>query len=502
MSAITNLIKGGAWLTIASFISKVASAISLPMLARILGPESLGIYTIVSSLVQSACNFSGLGVDVAMHRNGAQYKTLGEEAVGRLFGVGLLMVFSTSIITALGVLIFREPLAVHWLGQANVSRWLAIAAVIIVLQPLGDVPLLFLASLHAFQAYATRSSIGIVLGSSISVALTWRFGLRGAVMGLLLVAFIQISWSYICVKPVLRATGIRLRFDKFWQEALSILRFGFPYYFGNTFLGSVIGLPLMGLVSKYGGLEELGYLRVAMSLAALVSFIPVAIAPATLSYLSTNAREDKESSYVKSVHLRIAWTATLVPASILSLVLPTIINLLFGAAYQSAVVLAWLYLWMMVLACINDIFVKCLVADGRTIRICWASSLSVSTWVIACMVLVPHYSATGFSIGRIISQLVMLGLTIYPGMIAGSSPKDLALIRNLTILTLLLVVSTFYLSTLNFHGLVAALSVVLIGTVSITSLYMGALHSDERLKINHQLVHIYQNRLVNRRLPK
>ena len=71
MSAINKLIKGSAWLTIASIISKFASFIALPILARLLGPQGLGIYNIVFSLAQSGQGFSGLGVEVALQRNGA-----------------------------------------------------------------------------------------------------------------------------------------------------------------------------------------------------------------------------------------------------------------------------------------------------------------------------------------------------------------------------------------------------------------------------------------------
>lgn len=121
MSAISNLIKGGAWLTLANVVSKLASALVLPVLARLLGPEALGIYSIVFSLAQSAQSFSSVGADIAMHRNGAQYKTIGTEAVGRLFGVGLALICLVSAVTGLGIWLFREPLAQHWLGQPNVT---------------------------------------------------------------------------------------------------------------------------------------------------------------------------------------------------------------------------------------------------------------------------------------------------------------------------------------------------------------------------------------------
>ena len=92
-----------------------------------------------------------------MERNGSQHKTVGTEAVGRLFGVGLTIVVTVNTLVALAIYAWREPLARHWLGQVNVTDWLGAAAVLICLQPLGNIPLIFLASLQNFRAYALRT---------------------------------------------------------------------------------------------------------------------------------------------------------------------------------------------------------------------------------------------------------------------------------------------------------------------------------------------------------
>ncbi len=441
MSAIAKLIKGGAWLTLANIVSKLASALALPLLARLLGPESLGIYSVVFSLAQSAQGFSTLGADVAMQRNGAQYKTIGTDAVGRLFGVGLSIICLVSAVTGLGIWFFREPLAQHWLGQPDVIPWLGTTAILIGLQPWGNIPLLFLSSLQDFRAYALRSSLGMIVSSAATVVLAWKFGLAGAVQGLLLAAVAQIVWSYLIVKPVLRSKGIRLRFDRYWQESRSILKFGFPYYLGNTLLGSLVGLPLMGLVSQYGGLEQLGYLRVAQSMAALIGFIPSAIAPAAISYLSaSSANNDQSYHYLKSVHLRGMWALLLVPTGAVCLVLPDIINGLFGSAYQQATVLAWLSLWISALAGVASVLVQYLVVAGKTVRVAWASSLGMLCWIVAAFVLVPHYSALGFLLAQGLGQIAGLLIVFRPATV--DLKKDKVPLTNLILLTINLFLCT------------------------------------------------------------
>jgi O-antigen/teichoic acid export membrane protein len=494
MSAIAKLIKGGAWLTLANVVSKLASALVLPVLARLLGPQALGIYSIIFSLAQSAQGFCSLGADVAMHRNGAQYETIGTEAVGRLFGVGLSLICLVSAVTGVGVWFFREPLAHYWLGQREVTPWLGAAALLIVLQPWSNIPLLFLASLQDFRAYALRSSVEMIFTSAFTALLAWKFGLFGAALALVVAEIVQIPWSYCVAKPVLQARGIRLRIDKFWKETQSILKFGFPYYFGNTLLGSLVGLPLMGLVSQYGGLEELGYLRVAQSMATLIGFIPSAIAPAAISYLSASSVDDNQShQYLKSVHLRGVWALLLVPTGAVCLILPEAINALFGSSYQQAIVLSWLSLWISALAGVVSVLVQYLLVAGKTVRVAWASLLGVISWILAAFILVPQYKGLGFLVAQTIGQIIGLLFVMRPAIV-DLDIKDIFLLFNFLAATFFILIWSFILSIL---GLVLPLitadnsfTYLVMPIVILTSfawLFVKGLHPAEKTKIKKLL---------------
>lgn len=483
--AIVNLIKGGAWLTIASIVSKLANFIALPILARLLGPQALGIYNIVFSLAQSGQGFSSLGVEVALQRNGSQYKTTGTEAVGRLFGVGLIMNCSVSATTGLAVWLFRESLAKHWLAQPSVAPWLGLTAIIITLQPLSSIPLLFLASLQDFRAYALRSSLETVFSSTLTVLLAWQMGLSGALLGMVLAAIARILWSYLIVKPVLQSREIRLRCDHFWQELQSILKFGFPYYLGNILLGALVGLPLMGLVSQYGGLEQLGYLRVAQSMAALIGFIPTAIAPAAISYLSDTSVENQESyQYLKSVHLRGVWILLLVPTCVVSLILPDVIHLLFGSAYQQATILSRLLLWISALAGVTSVLIQYLVVAGKTVRVGYSSLLGVTCWVVAAFVLVPRYSTLGFLVSQAISQVVSCLYIISPSL-RDLKREDIFLLVKLMLITTISFAYTLIIPLFSLNYLVNYLLVVITFLIIVIMLFNNVLYSSEKNRIKN-----------------
>jgi len=485
--SISKLIRAGTWLTAANVVSRFSSALVLPLLARMLGPSALGIYSIVFAMAQTGQSASSLGIEAVMHRNGAQHKTIGEEAVGRLFGVGLILICLVSVLCGMLVWLFRAPLAVYWLGKPDLADWLGIAALLIALQPLGTVPLLFLASLQEFRAYALRSTLGVLFGAAVTAFMAWRQGLPGAILGMVISAVLQIGLSILLVRPALKTHAIRLRFDRFWQETRSILRLGFPYYYGNTLLGSLVVLPIMGLVGRYGGLGDLGYLRVAQSLAAIIGFIPTAIAPAALSYLSASLAADvKTFQHLRLAHLRSVWSLLLILTCVACLVLPDIIRIVFGPTYVQTYRLAWISLWLSLLVGVMAVLVQYLVVAGKMIRIAWVCTLGVISFIGASLILVPRFHALGFLVAQLIGQGVSLPFVLYPTLVESTSEQR-GMIRNLGAATLAALVWTFVFSSAQLNLLTTLMATVITAVLLGAFLFFKVLTQPERIRLK-QLV--------------
>jgi O-antigen/teichoic acid export membrane protein len=483
MSNVARLIKAGTWLTVANVVSKLATSMTLPVLARLLGPTALGIYSLVFTMAQTGQSISSLGAEVVMHRNGAQYKSIGSDAVGRLFGVGMTLVCLTSLICGAMVWLFRSTLSEHWLGRPELAGWLGAAALLIALQPLGNVPLLFLVSLQEFRSYALRSSLGLVFTSAITALMAWKFGLKGAVIGLIVGALGQTLWSFIIVRPALKERAIRLRLDHFWQEARALLRLGLPYYYGNTLLGALVVLPVMGLVGKYAGLSELGYLRVAQSMATIIGFIPTAIAPAALSYLSASLADDLKSfQRLRIIHLRSVWTLLLISTCPVCLMLPSIIRFLFGTSYNETYRLAWISLWLSLLVGIIQILVQYLLVSGKTIKIAWICTIGVACFVLASVFLVPRYHAIGFLLAQVIAQGVSLPFVFYP-VVKELSREERGLIRNLILATAVSLLWTFWLPSLGLSFVMMLTLTILTFLFLVAFLFLTVLSGPERIRL-------------------
>lgn len=398
--SLKEFLKSSFWVVLANFVTRFSGFVTLPLLARLLGPANLGLYSLVQNTVQTGDGLGRLGIDAAMHRNGSQYQTIGVKAVGRLFGVGACLMIAAGSLVAISLWLARSTIALHWLGEPRVEPWLGLTALIIVLTTIGNPPWVYLVALHAFRTYSLRTSVVSITGAIVTLSLAWFFGLSGGLWGLGLTALIQAVWGWWLTLPVLQEKEIRLRYDHFFSEVRTIFSFGLPFYASN-FLSSFIALPLLGYVSRTGGIEQLGYLRVAQSLSQFISFLPTAIAPVVISNLSANITADVQGyQQLKSLHLRSLWICILILSITICFGLDTLIPKLFGSTYTAAVLLSRITIWMAAISSLAGIFSQYVISSGNTRLIGVIQITGLLITVLVALRLIPIYSSTGLLIAQ------------------------------------------------------------------------------------------------------
>jgi O-antigen/teichoic acid export membrane protein len=460
--SLKKFFKGSFWVVLANVVTRFAGFVTLPLLARLLGPANLGLYSLVQNTVQTGDGLGRLGVDAAMHRNGSQYETIGTKAVGRLFGVGACLMIGAGGLIAICVWVARNALALNWLGEPRVEPWLGLTALIIVLTAISNPPWVYLVALHAFRSYSLRSSVLSIAGAILTLSLAWFFGFAGALWGLGLTALIQAIWGWWLTLPVLHEKEIRLRCDRFFSEARSILSFGLPFYASN-FLSSFIALPLLGYVTRTGGIEQLGYLRVAQSLSQFITFLPTAIAPVVISSLSANLAADVQSyQRLKSLHLRTLWACILVFSICVCFSLDTLIPKLFGSTYVDAVLLSRITIWMAAITSMAGILSQYVISSGNTRLIAVIQTIGLLITILVALTLIPTYSSLGLLIAQISGAAFTLIAYTKPALkdIEQSEQGHLSFLAALSIS---LLGTTFLLPLyLKNHWLLLLVSIVII----------------------------------------
>jgi O-antigen/teichoic acid export membrane protein len=478
LSSLKKIVKGGAWITLSTLITRLAGFVVLPVLARLLGPTDLGLYNLIANTVQAGDGLSRLGVDAAIHCNGAQFKSVGTESVGRLFGVGACLIAVAGCFTSLCLWIWREPIALQWLGEAKAESWLGLVSIMIALYSISNPPWYYLLALHEFRISSLRSSGVAIIGAILTLLLAWQFRLLGAILGLGSIAFLQAIWGWWLTLPVLRSYQIKLRFDKFMAETMSILSFGLPFYASN-FLGTFIALPLLGYVSRTGGIEQLGYLRVAQSLSQLVSFLPTAIAPVIISTLAANILTNTdEYQQTKSLHLRSLWVLILLISTIICFSLDYLVPSLFGSSYNQSILLSRLTIWIAAVTSFSGMLSQYVISVGKTKTIAVIQTFALGINLLFALLLIPQYSSIGLLAAQGISALFTTIAYIRPAI------WDIVLanrlqIGSMTMLSLFLMAISFGLSVFS-GNLIILIAIFILACLGLLLLLPVAFTADEK----------------------
>ncbi|NBD18238.1 MAG: oligosaccharide flippase family protein [Cyanobacteria bacterium] len=407
-NSVKAIIKGSFWVTLAKFITRLAGLLVLPFLARLLDPAAFGVYSLLHRTVQTGDNFSRLGVDVAVQRNGAQHQSMAKEEVGRLFGVGGCLTIGSAALLTLGLCLGNSSIATYFLGEPKIATWLPLVGLTIFVTASSNVPSFYLTALHAFRLYSLRDSITVIVGALITVILTSLLGLSGAIYGLLVTALIRLLSAGWFAFNLLHQKKIKLRFDLFFQEARSILNLGLPFYLAN-FLSNFITLPLLGWLTRLGGIEQVGYLRVAQSLSQLVSFIPTTVGPVMISYLSASfASNFAEYQKLKSIHLRTLWGLSLLVSIFLCFSLDILMPALFGVTYDQAIPLSRITIWIVFVNTLSGVISQSLISAGNTRTIAIWKTKGLFIMMASAFLMIPRYQATGFLLAQAFGSLFTL----------------------------------------------------------------------------------------------
>jgi O-antigen/teichoic acid export membrane protein len=288
-------------------------------------------------------------------------------------------------------------------------------------------------------------------------------GFPGTIFSFVLlgVANIALSWS-LGIKLLIES-GIKLSLDNFFRECWLILEFGLPFYSSN-FLTSFIGLPLLGLVSRSAGVEQVGYLRIAQSLSQFITFLPVTLAPVFISKLSESFAGD-HSVYQKnkSIHLRFFWSVSLFITILVTYVIPYVVTATFGTSYEDAVIPSQLMAWAALMTTMSGVLSQSLMSEGSTKTIGLTQTLGLSINVFFAFVLIPKYSAIGFVMAQALSSsfTFLIYIKISLSGLPGEDKKRILALSIATIFLLIFSLLSSFIITI-FYLYLASLFMALI----------------------------------------
>ena len=480
-------------------IGKAALFLTLVFLARSLGVEALGVYTLGLAIIRICEILGRFGLNNGAMRYVAIYKSQHPEKLSGIVNSSLASAFFLCVLISLMLLYASHAISVRIFHNELLTRPLEIFAVSIPLITLVNVLAGIFRGFHAIKYVALVRDVIQPLVNLILVILLVAndFGLVGCAYALLFSYFLSVLIGLLVVKKLLRSFPGRAEFHK--QDYKSLLLYSAPLLFVGLldYLLNWIDMLLLGYFSNE---VSVGIYRAGSELARLMTLILFSLnavyGPMIASYHSENKIGQMASLY----KLTTRWiTYIVLPIFIILVTSPEFFMRLFlnqGYAVGNAV-LCILCLGQLVNCLTGGVGLLMMMTENQKLALGCSIAMIVLS-ISLNVVLIPRYEVLGAAISFLVSMsLINLLRIVIVYRLFKIHPYSVALNRYV-IFSLLILLLLFLLNSVILDASYLALNCVIVLIMVAGYFAIGKVH-DERDQELFDLIRKYCRKFIQLR---
>jgi len=462
---VKEFFKGSIWLITTSFFVKLLSFITISVLAYFLSLEEVGIYTLIYSFVISLQGFSGLGVGLALQRFVSKNEN-NPNAISSAFTSGFFVQVVSLTIVFIVLILFSDFFLRAYFNNLIDFKFYALAIIYLIFQAASEFIINLLVGLKEFRLHSLRLLLLSFLLFLFSFFGSYLFGLQGALVGLVVASMINLLISISVLIRMSQKFNLRV-FT--WQLPNFLLirnlfRDGFPYYLGNTMVGSVSSLIVFGLLAKSVRLEDLAYFRIGQSLGSIISFAPAVVSPVSISFLSGISSEF-DKNRLKKIQIDLVVFFVLIGIAIINIFTKEIVLILFGSKYLAGADQFSFYSIYLFLNVLAGIFGNFIISRDLSYKFSYISTVGVGILLLITFYLTPEIGIDGYIWGLIIGQF--FGLVWLMTIEVSHNQLMLKVLLRLSLIVFLFLFVVTSIKYFDFDLLHRVLSFLLLITLSI-----------------------------------
>ena len=343
-------VRGSLILFLGDAASTIILAVGSILIARFLGPEYYGIYSITLAVPAIIISLIGLGLDSAVVRFSARYRS--EDRPEQLLS---LIKSVTAFRLALGFIVwllcflYSDFLASTLLNRPEAGLYIRLSSFLIIFQTLFSLLYSLYVGLDRYDVgAAVKLSMSIVKSTSAPLLVVAGLGVFGAVMGHVLgfavSAMVGISLLYLGPYRTLKSVigdGVEGG-GSFVRDLKTIISYGLPLYASSLILLLADQYRLILLAHNASDLE-IGNFQAAGTFASLLVVIS---APISMALFPAFSKLDPAGEEVrKAFQYSVKYTGMLiVPAALFTILMSrSLVEIVYGNKYLLAPLFLSLY---------------------------------------------------------------------------------------------------------------------------------------------------------------
>lgn len=251
-------------------LSVLTSAIRIKVIAVLIGPVGVGIYSIFWQTMDLIRNIGGLSITTPAVKEIASLKSdpeRCEEMIRRIRRLGAWLGTLTALITAIGA----PVLSLIMFGNMGYTLWFAALAPMVALMIVANVNLSVIQAQERLRALAMSTLWAAMISSLGAVFFIWLLGLRGVVPALLMLGLVQYIFSWVYSDRRMSLSGAWQKVRDTFATSRHILSMGgymtismgasllcsyaFIVYLNRAFDTTVVGIYQAGytMLNAYAG---------------------------------------------------------------------------------------------------------------------------------------------------------------------------------------------------------------------------------------------------------
>ena len=412
MKATKKFAFDAGWVFAGSMVVLLLHFLQKPMMARYLGPEGLGLFSMVMMISGIIVLIFGMGINIAIVKYVAEHKS-DKRKLNAVFSSAFITVAIFGVVASVVLFVFSDELAGIF-DMPSLSYLLKVYAFVLPFSLMYGVILGFLNGLREMKYYSLFNTLNnIMIFLFIFTFLFLGFGVVGAVIGDMLALIVVMVVAGIVLKKF-----VHLAIYDYKKNTKPMILFGGQMMFGNT-INEVNNQMDIIMIGYFLTVRDVGLYAVAISLARFFWRVPRSIQtityPATTEYWAKgnyealNKMVDKSMKYSACILLPIGLAVGFFANDI--------ITLIFGGDFVYAVLpLQLLLVGTVIRGIIAQPIGGSLPGIGRPDLSFKISVIAAITNIPLNILFIPLFGIPGAALATTISLItgssIMLALTI------------------------------------------------------------------------------------------
>lgn len=287
------LFKDSFWSLLGSVVGKGLAVVAGVLVARFLGKEIYGEYGILKNTLIYLEIFSTFGLGYTATKFVAQYRKNDQVHSKEISNASMIVTLVTSSIMACILLLFSKQVAVI-IDAPQLDKGIRLLAIGVIPNAINVAQIGILSGYSAFKTIAKNTVFSGICTFVLTILLTLKFGLTGAVLALVLSYAVQCLLNHISIRKIHAGLPV-VRVEK--QTFKDIISYSLPIALQEG-LYSVTNWLVSFIIIKLSGYGELGMYTAAIQVTAIMGFIPSILSNVTLSHFAH--RIDDQEGFVKT----------------------------------------------------------------------------------------------------------------------------------------------------------------------------------------------------------